>query len=112
MWPRRRNGCWRAGDVFRLVRQAAQHVAARRGLSGRGIQAVEQPPRRTRTEGVAAGGDPARVILRTSAQSVDRVAQRLIVDGLGESEEIRSGRFEGGGQFPLGVLHAGCKARI
>nr|WP_312449371.1 hypothetical protein [Brevundimonas naejangsanensis] len=36
----------------------------------------------------------------------------MIVYGLGKSEEIRRGGLEGGGEFPLGVLHAGGQTRI
>ncbi len=36
-------------EVPGLVRQAAQQVAACRGLPGRGVQAVEQPARRAWT---------------------------------------------------------------
>uniref|UniRef100_A0A0N4ZIN2 TAF4 domain-containing protein n=1 Tax=Parastrongyloides trichosuri TaxID=131310 RepID=A0A0N4ZIN2_PARTI len=45
-------------------------------------------------------------------QGVDQVAQGLVVDGLGEGEEIGSGGLERSRQFALGVLHSASQAGI
>ncbi|MNS39044.1 hypothetical protein D3C72_713120 [compost metagenome] len=99
-------------EVPGLVRQAAQQVAACWSLPGRGVEAVEQPARCAWTQGLAGNGNPAPIVLRTPFKGGDQVLQGLVATGLGEREEIRRGRLEGGGKFAPGVLHAGGQAGI
>ena len=114
----RRTGLFRGDQgqpevqILGPVCEAPNEVATGRGLSGGDVEAGEQVASEMWTHRVSGGGDPSAIVLGPSTKGVDQFTGGGFARPLGQGEEIGRGRLEADDQFALGVLHAGCEARI